>query len=342
VEINISLQSVYNDLTERTFYRDSTTTLLPGGSFHIKKLHNKEYIYHSVTFGGRQRQTYIGPHTAELMAKIKENNDMEMVNTYCRDTTRMFISHGYKGPPKIMGNVLEELALAGFFRMRGVLVGTLAFQCYAPMLGAYVKKTNLTTTADVDIAQFHSISVAVNDCLDPTFKEVLNRTGNFEKVPPLSSKENAVKWFDKHSHCYIDVLTPMVGKNQKNIYLPSIGEYACGLRYLDFLIYNEIKAVVLHHNGINVNIPDPARFAVHKIIISTLRDNPVKRMKDIAQADFLCKILYFHDKKHLQEIFEEACNRGPKWRKHLKEGIENMDDQIRSKLSEWFLSIIPK
>ena len=56
------------------------------------------------------------------------------------------------------GDVVEALWKAGFFRLRGVLVGTAAFQAYAGLLGVKLGSTALITS-DVDLAQFHSTSL---------------------------------------------------------------------------------------------------------------------------------------------------------------------------------------
>lgn len=38
-------------------------------------------------------------------------------------------------PLPMVGQIVEQLAKAGFFRMRGVLVGTVAYQCHSATLG---------------------------------------------------------------------------------------------------------------------------------------------------------------------------------------------------------------
>ena len=76
-------------------------------------------------------------------------------------------------PPNMTGRVVEALANAGFFRLRGVLIGTVAYQCYAAMLGRRLNAVAMQT-ADADFAQFHEISVAVGDSLPPIL-EVLRK-----------------------------------------------------------------------------------------------------------------------------------------------------------------------
>src|SRR3546814_8924594 len=88
-------------------------------------------------------------------------------------------------PDSLSGRVLEKLAVAGAFRLRAVLVGSMAFQTYAGLLGVRLPGAALTTS-DVDTAQFHSVSVSVGDelpLIEPLLKEI---DGSFRPVPHIS------------------------------------------------------------------------------------------------------------------------------------------------------------
>src|SRR5450759_2940589 len=69
-------------------------------------------------------------------------------------------------PNTEIGSIVEALAKAGVFRLRGVLVGTVAYQTYSAMLGSKLP-ISILQTGDVDIAQFKNVSVAVNDQTPP-------------------------------------------------------------------------------------------------------------------------------------------------------------------------------
>lgn len=86
-------------------------------------------------------------------------------------------------PDGLCGNVLAALSEAGAFRSRAVVIGSVAFQCYAPMLG-FRMPGELGRTGDVDIGQFHAISLAVDDKIDANLLEVLRRADRrFEAIP---------------------------------------------------------------------------------------------------------------------------------------------------------------
>jgi hypothetical protein len=94
------------------------------------------------------------------------------------------------------------------------------------------------------------------------------------------------------------------------------------LRFLDYLIHEPEPAVILHDAGIYVQVPSPARFAVHKLIVSRRRkEGAAKRDKDIQQADALLRALTEKRPHDLKLAWDEAWARGPKWRQLLEEGL---------------------
>ncbi|MGK9237144.1 hypothetical protein KXS07_35945 [Inquilinus limosus] len=71
--------------------------------------------------------------------------------------------------------------------------------------------------------------------------------------------------------------------------MPALGGAAAQpLRFLDFLIYQPIRAVLLHGAGVPVNVPAPERYAIHKLIIASRRgtdsEGKAKSPKDRMQA----------------------------------------------------------
>jgi hypothetical protein len=72
---------------------------------------------------------------------------------------------------------------------------------------------------------------------------------------------------------------------------------------------------------IEIRIPEPEAFALHKLIVSQRRTEQAKREKDIAAAQGLLE--YFEDKeghvKRLNQIFDEF----PKsWQKKVNEALK--------------------
>jgi hypothetical protein len=94
-------------------------------------------------------------HFETISARIRENA-----------ASKRAIGARLPTPPAFVGNVVEALWKAGIFRLRGVLVGTLAYQTYAGLLGTRLPAAPIVT-GDVDLAQFHSVSMLVDDSMAP-------------------------------------------------------------------------------------------------------------------------------------------------------------------------------
>ncbi len=56
----------------------------------------------------------------------------------------------------------------------------------------------------------------------------------------------------------------------KPVPMPALGGAAAiPLRFLDYLIHEPIRAVLLHGAGVPVLVPSPERYAIHKLIVGS-------------------------------------------------------------------------
>jgi hypothetical protein len=209
-----------------------------------------------------------------------------------------------------------------------VLVGTVAYQSYPAILG--VKLPNaLLQTSDVDIAQFKNVSIAIGDKTPPML-EVLKRVEKtFREIPKLSS--NRTTSYVAKGGLQVEFLTPNEGADTDEPQaLPALQTDAQPLRFLDFLIYEPVPAVILHGSGIHVHIPRPERYAVHKLILARRRSAAAgKRDKDLKQAATLLEVLTEKQPHELKLAWEEAYRRGPTWKRLLLQGMERIDQRAR-------------
>jgi hypothetical protein len=136
----------------------------------------------------------------------------------------------------------------------------------------------------------------------------------------------------------VDFLTPNEGQETgKPQALPALQTDAQPLRFLDFLIHDPEPAVILHGAGIHVHVPAPARYAVHKLIVSRRRpEGLAKRDKDLQQADALFEVLGQKRPNELRLAWQEAYKRGPSWRELLNEGLAAVSGTGR----DWVLKAI--
>jgi hypothetical protein len=130
----------------------------------------------------------------------------------------------------------------------------------------------------------------------------------------------------------VEFLTPNLGSNDRTGHptpLPALGGAAGEpLRFMEFLIHQPIRAVVLHKGGIPVLIPQPARYAVHKLIVAARRQTgESKDVKDLRQADWLALAMRETARAYeFSEAFEEALEKGPKWRDAISQSLKRMSD----------------
>jgi len=83
--------------------------------------------------------------------------------------------------------------------------------------------------------------------------------------------------------------------------------------------------MLLHRSGVPVVVPDPSRYAIHKLIVAsrqhTDRQGPAKREKDVRQAALLFEALQQTRRlADLALVYNEAWERGPAWQEGIRTG----------------------
>jgi hypothetical protein len=153
------IQTTYAELLERCAAAAFAEAFPEDGTFVSKTVKERRYWYFQVRAGETREQRYVAPETPELLeriahhkhAKEDERERRALVSTLVR-------SFGLPRPIHEIGEIISALARAGVFRLRGVLVGTVAYQTYPAMLGVKLPIAALQT-GDIDIAQFKNVSV---------------------------------------------------------------------------------------------------------------------------------------------------------------------------------------
>jgi hypothetical protein len=327
---SLIMQTTYAELLERCSSAAFGESFAADGAFIQKTINGRNYWYFQLPASQGRAQKYVGPETPELIERIthhKEARDDErerraLVSTLVR-------SFGLPRPPPEIGNVIAALAEAGVFRLRAVLVGTIAYQSYSAMLGTKLPNPTLQT-GDIDIAQFRTASIAVEDSTPPVLDILKNIDKTFRPVPHVNNKRQATSYQAK-SKLRVDFLTPNDGADTDAPQpLPALRTDAEPLRFLDFLIHEPEPAVVLHDGGICVLVPAPQRYAVHKLIISRRRsEGTAKRDKDLRQAQVLLELLAQKRPYELKSAWREAYERGPTWRQLILEGMSLLATRTR-------------
>jgi hypothetical protein len=210
-----------------------------------------------------------------------------------------------------MGAILDVLAHAGLFRAGAVLVGTAAYLVSEPLVGSRLPSPT-RMTGDVDLA---TASLALTAEPPERLETILRRADpTFEGVPQLKPKAPPSR-FRTAGGYLVDLVTPTRTREDFNpVALAQLSAGAAPLQYLAWLIDEPVRTVALWGAGVLVNVPQPARFAVHKLILAQRRDasGRMKRDKDLAQAKALIEVLVKHDPFALEDALNDARAQGEK------------------------------
>jgi len=345
-QIDLIYRTMIAELGQRLLDASFMADFPTDGRFVAVTVKQRRYWYFDQPDGaGGQSRRYVGPaDDLEITRRVDEFRSIKddakarrkLVSTLTRDA-------GLIAPDIFTGNVIEALANAGLFRLRACLVGTVAFQAYSAYLGVRLPAASILT-GDADIAQDFAISAEVGDTLPP-ITEILQSVDPSFRAIPHASGSHASTAFRNDSGYRVEFLTGNRGSDDytgKPSKMPALGGASADpLRFLDFLIYEPVRTVLLHKSGVSVIVPDPARFAVHKVIVAARRavdgHNEMKRDKDLMQAGILFEALTETGRRDsLAAAIEEALGRGEGWRDTIKAGIGLMPGAIRQKVAPEF------
>ena len=336
----VPIQTLYAELVERAWTGDFAELMAAGGSAYTREVNGRLYWYwRPSTIGGtRPSPRYLGPDSADMRTRIEQRRDLVTIKRERTALVRALRSAGMPTPDRQSGAVLAALAEAGAFRLRAVLVGSVAFQCYLPLLGIRLPAA-LSRTGDLDIGQFHSVAIAVDDQLDADLLSVLKSVDDrFEAIPSATDTRKAMRYairVGSQEIFSVDVLCPLRGPVREAVTtLKALRGNAQVLKFLDFLLYHEVNAVALYGPGVPVNIPAPERYALHKLIVSQMRvdvpQSQAKAKKDLQQADALIRVLAADRPGELEDAWAELRERGPSWRTKANRAIAQLPPETRT------------
>lgn len=277
--------------------------------------------------GKYQQREYIGPvGDTELALKVDRFEAAKAGYTSRGEIISTLKSSGVAAPTGKLANLLLGLHEAGVLE-KAILVGTIAFQAYGAMLGAKFGQAAFYTM-DVDMTQADAISLAVkDDPLDVPLLDILKQLDDtFSEVPGMDPRTPPVSYINKDK-LRLDVLMPFSGPGQGPIHSRTLKTHGHPQRFLDFLVVDPVHTVMLVGGGALTHVPSPARFALHKLIVSQRRDSieTAKRRKDLLQAQQLIEILMEDDPDALLEAHEDLKQRGPNWNKYFRGGLNSLD-----------------
>jgi hypothetical protein len=347
-QLSLAHQTMFADLIQKCLDAEFDEAFAENGSFTQVKGANGQLFWYYKGYdrlgdaGNKRYAKYVGPVAdAGVTARVAQFKRVKAGYQERRSLVTSLTAAGMPSPPSLAGGIVEVLWKAGLFRLHGVLVGTVAFQCYAGLLGALLPQATLMT-GDIDLAQFHSISVSVADSMLPMLDVLRQADATFREAPNLAGPHVTTGYINAKGF-KVEFLTPNRGKDEyaeQPAPMPALGGAAAQpLRYLDFLIHRPVRSVLLHKGGVAVLVPAPERYAIHKLIVAAVRredrDGAIKAGKDLMQAGALIEALAGGAGRiDLGLAWEEAIARGDKWRENLELGAARLPEAARAKLTE--------
>lgn len=322
--------SLYADLLQKTI--ESQHAVLSGGSFVSKNIKGAVYWYYQTKIGGETKQKYIGRESESLLKDIERAKAQSVsLKAILSERQRLVAMLGVGGASLEKGRsakILSSMADAGLFSSGGVLIGSFAYSCYGNMLGV-VMNDELSRTSDMDFSVERKMEIGISRPMldeikraDPSFKSPMQINPSippFDLVAPdgfkvefLTTQENAA--------------------DRAPIMIERFMLHAQPLEFMDYLIEDTQRAVLLAGAGVPVVVPSPGRFALHKLAVSQLRpiSFQAKIAKDIAQAGSIIEVLLEDNPGELLLAVDALKGRDDLLVKYIKQGVGRLPEEVQS------------
>lgn len=266
------------------------------GTFATKRINSAEYVYFQYSDpGGAKRQFSVGRRDDALDAIVagygqdrqdrqKEHQQVARLAGLLRSAGLAMVSHG-------PGRVIRALADAGVFRVGGVLVGSYAFQVLGNLLGVSWPGA-AWRTQDVDIASHLRVAIPALDADVPKALDSLKM--GFVPIPQFDPSQPSTLFRVRGKELRVDLITPGGERDFAPIAIPRFQAAAAPIKFLSLVMAEAQPAIAVEAgNATLCVVPSPARFALHKLLVSQRRSvvQQTKSGKDLHQEALLLELL---------------------------------------------------
>jgi hypothetical protein len=181
-------------------------------------------------------------------------------------------------------------------------------------------------TQDIDFAHAgKSLSLALPADIEvQTHDAIESLNMGFLPVSGLSTKAGATYLNPREPEFRLDFLTTLHRGGEAPYEHPRLHITLQPLKFMEFSLEQVQQAVVFcPEGGVVVNLPHPARFALHKLLVAGERVGAfaAKSAKDVRQAAALLAVLKNTRPWEIDEARADLNSRGKDWRDRLQRGV---------------------
>lgn len=328
-ELTSTAQTAYAQLADAALTADHMRSVADlSGSFSHKTVKGRKYWYYQYSEpSGKLKQVFVGPDNEAVQSLMALKNKPGII----RNLTPLAASAVALGCADILPRhlrVILRLSEYGFFRAGGVLIGTHAFLAYGNMLG--VRWGDSSRTQDIDFAHAgKSVALALPSNIEVQTRDAIESLQmGFLPVSGLSNKAGASYLIPQDPGFRLDFLTTLHRGGEEPYEHPQLHVTLQPLKFMEYSLVDVQQAVLFNRDGaVTVNIPHPARFALHKLIVFGERTGSfaAKSNKDLLQA---ASLLAFYEQNRAWEVeaaLEDLTNRGKGWVTRFERGLNALE-----------------
>lgn len=330
-ELSLSAQTSYAEIFDQVRALDLDSLAGIVGSFQRRTIKGRDYVYFGYRdpIDGAQRRSYVGPADSRVEALIQRFKEQKAPRRFAPNA-QAAIALGCGGVLPKHYRIIRQLWAYGFFRAGGVLIGTHAFVCIANMLG--VRWAAASSTLDVDLAHAaRNVSIALPADVRLSVHDALTSLEmGLLPIQELSRKIGPQYRNPKDSELRIDFLTTLT-RSKSPVRLTELDLVLEPMKFMDYLLEDTTQAALLSREGAClINVPSPARFGIHKLIVAGERPpaERVKARKDLQQVAALAQWhLVRAQTGTFRAAFLDAASRGRGWRSRLARARRGLLDE---------------
>ena len=341
-DLPLTAQTAYAQLLDSTLALEHARSIadLPG-SFVAKEVKGHRYWYYQYTEpSSRLRQIFVGPDSEAVRALMAQKEKSALTASLV-PLARSAAALGCVSIVPRHYRVLKRLADYGFFAAGGLVVGTHAFIAYANMLGVKWTAEDASRTQDIDFAHAGKrVALALAPGFNVKTRDAIASLNmGFLPITGLSGNAAGSYLIPSEPEFRLDFLTCAGRAGEVAYEHPDLHVSLQPLKFMEFSLEDVQQAVMFSNTGaFVVNLPNPARYALHKLIVMGERAGSfqTKSNKDARQVAVLLDCLRTLQPENVMEAWADLCQRGRGWVSRAQRGLATVDARFAElKLAAW-------